>query len=431
MLRLIYAFLISSVVVSVYASTPSAQQLDSIISSHKVIFFGEGDDPEADSVRQMIARFYVDQFRHFQDPLAPYFLLMSKDSSLAMGIGGAVRMRGYYDWGGAMPTSGFIPYSIPIVPDPSAMRALGTTPAGTCLFFKVIGRDKRWGDYQLYIEANFNGYQARDFHLKKAYAIINDWTVGYAVSTFSDPEACPPTVDAQGPNNKVSNTAVLLRWMHTWRDRWSLAVSVETPSVPSLADGSDVTTVKPYIPDFAVFGQCAVGSGGHVRLAGIIRPLSYRDQVSACVRNEVGWGLQLSAKFHIVSPLVCYSSVNGGFGIGGIGGDLQLGKYDLVADPGKDGRMYAPASFGWVAGLQYYFRPNLFVSGSWGQNHYYPRVGVPDDEYRYGVYGAVNVFWNPTPRIQVGAELNVGERRNVGGAHRWARRAGAMCQFSF
>ena len=44
-----------------------------------------------------------------------------------MGIGGAVRMRGYYDWGGAMPSAGFSPYLIPMTPDPASMRHLDAT----------------------------------------------------------------------------------------------------------------------------------------------------------------------------------------------------------------------------------------------------------------------------------------------------------------
>ena len=141
---------------------------------------------------------------------------MSKDANLAMGIGGAVRMRGYYDWGGAVPSSAFIPYLTPMNPSPTSMKHFGTTPSGTCLFFRVLGRNKTLGDYQLYIEANFNGYNSRDFLLKKAYAIINDFTIGYASSTFSDPAAVPPTVDAAGPNNKITPTSVLVRYMRLY-----------------------------------------------------------------------------------------------------------------------------------------------------------------------------------------------------------------------
>lgn len=45
--------------------------------------------------------------------------------------------------------------------------------------------------------------------------------------------------------------------------------------------------------------------------------------------------------------------------------------------------------------------------------------------------GAVNVFWNPIPRVQLGAEFDLGERMNFSGAHRYARRFGLMGQLTF
>lgn len=174
------------------AISPVEQQHQSLVDDHKIILFGQGDNPETDSIRNLIENFYYDQFRSFQDPQAPYFLFMSRDTQLAMGIGGMVRMRGYFDWGGTTGTPGFSPYFIPTKRDELNREKLGTTPGGTALFFRVIGRNKNLGDYQLYIEANFNGYESRDFHLKKAYATINDWTIGYAASTFGDGAAVPP-----------------------------------------------------------------------------------------------------------------------------------------------------------------------------------------------------------------------------------------------
>ena len=79
----------------------AAQTDRDVLSNHKVLTFGAYDSlppTPKDSIRRIIEMFYVDQFRHFDDPQAPYFLFMSRDATLAMGVGGAVRMRGYYDW---------------------------------------------------------------------------------------------------------------------------------------------------------------------------------------------------------------------------------------------------------------------------------------------------------------------------------------------
>lgn len=411
-------------------------QIDSTLASNRIVFIDGRPAPEqtqeyVDSIRRVISEFYYDQFRHFQDPGAPYFLFMSKDAGLAMGIGGCVRMRAYYDWGGAIPASGFAPYLIPIHPSPTDMRHFGTSPAGTSLFFRVIGRNKALGDYQLYIEANFNGYETRDFRLKKAYATINDFTVGYAASTYSDPAATPPTVDAQGPNNKIGTTAVLVRYMPVIKDRWVLAVSGETPESSVDVDNINTAKVSNWMPDWATFVQYQWGNGEHVRLSGIARTLSYRDLIAGRNHNIVGWGVQLSSVAHPLPPLTTYVTASYGRGSAGLGGDLLIGSYDLTGDAKRPGRMYAPASFGWCVGLQYNLRPNLFVSASMSQNRYLPDCEVSPDEYKYGLFGAANIFWNLTPRIQVAAEFDFGKRQNFSGEHRWARRMSAMCQFSF
>ncbi|MDE5642708.1 MAG: hypothetical protein K2I56_04380 [Muribaculaceae bacterium] len=411
------------------AKSMTDAQTDSLIASHKIIDI-DGRHTPADSVYDIVAAFYYDQFRHFSDPDAPYFLFLSRDSQLAMGVGGAVRMRAYYDWGGAVPTPAFSPYMIPVHPNPTAMKTFGTTPAGTCLFFRVIGRNKTLGQYQLYIEGNFNGYETRDFRLKKAYAIVNDFTIGYASSTFSDLAAIPPTVDANGPNNKLSSTSVLIRYMPTFRQRWTIAASLETPATQIAADGNEVRNVTNWLPDAAAFIQYQWNRSQHVRLAGIVRTLSYRNMNEQKNINIPGWGVQLSSVSHPAYPLTLYLTMSYGHGYSSLGGDLAYSAYDLVGNPEEPGHLYAPASMGWCAGVQYNFKPNFFISASASQTMYFPDNEAPD-EYRRGTFICVNSFYNLTPRIQLGAELDLGCRRNFSGEHRWARRVGAVCQFSF
>lgn len=422
---------------TLHASRPMAdRQTDSLVNHTKIIHIDGRPAPDEaesynDSIRQRIASFYYDQFRHISDPATPYFLFMSKDARLAMGIGGCVRMRAYYDWDGAIPASGFAPMLIPMTPDPTDMRHLGTTPAGTALFFRVLGRNKAIGEYQLYIECNFDGYQSRDFHLKKAYAMINDFTVGYTSSTFSDPAALPPTVDAQGPNNKIAPTSVLIRYMPTFRERWSIGVSAETPATSISVDNVHTKAVSNWMPDFAVLAQYQWAQGQHIRLSGIVRTLSYRDLAAGKNRNKIGWGLQISSVARATERLTCYATGSYGHGYASLGGDLMIGNYDLVSVSDNPTELYAPASFGWCVGLQYHFRPDLFISASASQNRYLPARAVDGSEYKWGIFSAVNVFWNMTPRIQFGAEFDLGWRHNFNGAQRSAKRVGAMCQFSF
>lgn len=439
-MRNIFALLLVGVSVGVVAqplrtTSHVDSQMDSLKAEHKVIYINGRPTVESqahiDSVRHMIDMFYYDQFRSFADPAAPYFLFMSKGADLSMGVGGCVRMRGWYDWNGSIPANGFIPYLIPVHPNPASMRRFATTPAGSSLFFRVIGRNKKLGNYQLYIEANFNGYKGLGFQLKKAYATLNDWTIGYAASTFSDPASVVPTVDAAGPNNELSTTAVLVRWMHTWRERWTLAASAETPATQIATDPTHNEAITNWIPDFAMFGQYAWGRSEHIRLAGIVRSLSYRNLITQRNHNLVGWGAQLSGVWHPARPLTVYGNINGGAGYESLMGDLQTEPNDLVPDPADPQKLYAPYALGWNVGLQYNFRPNLFAAVGYSECRYFPRSGTAGDTYKYGQYVVANIFWNITPRIQTAFEFDTGLRRNRNGEHRRAYRLGLLAQFSF
>ncbi len=413
------------------AKTHYEIQLDSLKEDHKIMYFGEGNIPSRDSIRAMIDMFYVDQFRHFQDPRAPYFLFLSKDSQLAMGIGGVVRMRGWYDWGGVIPYNGFIPYAISVPRDGVNRRKISTTPAGTALFFRVIGRNHRLGDYQLYIETNFDGYNQVGMKLKKAYATVNDWTVGYANSTFGDPTAFPPLIDAQGPQAEIQTTAVLVRWLHSFNRNWTMAASVEAPSSQVGFDNKTTAKLNDYFPNIATFGQYGWGENQHIRLSGIMRVLPYQNLVKGSNESRIGWGLQLSTIFRPADKLTIYGTANTGRGYGSLTGDLIMTNFDLINNPNEPGKMYAPASWAWYGAVQYHFLPNLFASATIGQERFTPAHHVDPSTYKYGLYGAMNLFWDITPRVQVAAEVNLGKRQNFDGSHNYARRACLMTQFSF
>ena len=434
-LRLIFlllSFVLATIAYAQHPSTsPEERQVDSLKAHHQITYFGDAAKADSAKERALIDRFYYDQFHHFQDPRAPYFLFMSRDARLAMGIGGVVRMRAWQDWDGVMNTSGFIPYDISVPARTARRRKLGATPAGTTLYFQVLGSNRALGNYLLHIEANFNGYLSRDFNLKKAFATINDWTIGYTNSTFSDPAGTPPLVDGQGPNAEVRTTTVLLRWMHAVSRRWEVAASLEIPQSQVGANDSTTMAIDDWFPNVAAFVQYGWGYNQQVRLSGILRTLPYRDLPAEKNRNRVGWGVQLSSVFSPVTPLTVYATVNAGQGYGSLTNDLLMGRFDLVDDPHRAGRMYAPFAYGWFGALQYYLTSTVFVSGTFGQMNYRPRKPVAGTTYKYGLYAAANIFWYMTPRIQVGGEFNWGKRQNVDGEHNQVRRISLVAQFGF
>lgn len=402
------------------------------VQSHKYVHFGEG---KADSIEhaRLIEQFYNDQFTHAQDPQAPYFLLMSRDSKIAMGVGGSITAIGAYDWHGVIDGVGFTPYDIPIPANHSQPNAFQTSIGNSSLFLTVFGNHDRIGAFKFYIQAKFaGGGDSHYFKLKKAYATAGDWTLGYANSTFTDPASQPSTVETSGPNSEVSDTRILVRYMHTFRHGITLAVSAETPDNTYVVDNT-TEAGNTYMPDFSAFVQWSWASSQHLRLAGIVKGIRYRDLVEARNRYVTGWGVNLSTVFNPCSHITVYGAGYTGRGIGNMINDLSNGNNDVVAMASAPGTMKAPLSYGWYAAMQYNFSPSLFSTLIVSQERILPESGMAyaGTEYKYGLYGTANIFYNITPRWQVGAEFNIGKRSNVDGDHRMAYRACCLAQFNF
>lgn len=349
-----------------------------------------------------------------------------------MGVGGQIKVRGYFDWNGSIPSVGFSPYLIPIPKDPAKMRNLSASASGTGLFFTILGTNKILGDYMGYFQADFSGYNNRGFRIKKAYLTIRDWTAGYAVTTFEDTKAEPETVDGAGPNGINSRKNVLVRYLHTFKKHWSVAGSVEFPSAAITTSDTTTQACDSYIPDLAAFVQYQWNGGqSHVRLSGLLRTLTYRDLIVGRNYNVIGWGVQLSAVINVVPQFNLFGILSTGKGHASYTTDLGIGNFDLIGYKDRPGKLYAPLAAGFVFGMQYYFKPNLFSNIALSEQTYYPKSNPHDNQYKYGFYGVANIFWDITPRFEIGLEYLHGRKREFNHARGDADRVMALMMLSF
>ena len=409
---------------------PEEKTREELIKNSKVIFINgdEGERASRDSVEARMLRFYINQFRSNQDPEAPMFTFMSKDASLAMGIGAVVKVRGYFDWNGSIPNASFCTALINMNKTPENWRQLGASVAGTTLFFNVMGHHTALGDYQAYIEGGFNGYNNSGFKLKKAWFMIRDFTVGLATTTFSDPAAQPDLLDGAGANGKIDKSNILVRYMHTFKGKWSVAGSLEIPS--SQPDIDDVNTKKcnDYIPDVAALGQFQWNRGlSHVRLAAIMRTMSYRDLTTNETHHQTGWGVMLGTTVRATRFLQFFGQTSVGQGIGSYTGDLSTGNFDLLGNPLNPGELYAPTTITGTVGLKAFWWENRLTSTfAVATLRNFAKDGTHDATYKYGQYIAANLLYNFTPRIQLGMEYTAGKRMNYDRNHANANRLQAV-----
>lgn len=413
-------------------SSPSDEQLQRLISSHHIIYFGDSQQV-LDSVQKadLIESFYLDQYRHAQDPRAPYFMLMSRGGKMAMGIGGKIQALAFYDMHGMVDGNGFAPYNIPITTNPLAPNGMQMNMGNSAIFLTAFGNDRHFGNYIVYLEAKFTGNNNHYFTLKKAYATVGDWTLGLAKSTFTDPSSQPSTVETVGPNSEVDATRFLLRWMHQLPGKWTVAASIEN-ATDNVAATQYSALSSTYMPNIAAFIQYGTQKQ-HVRLSGILKNMRYRDLVAGNNQYVTGWGVNLTTCVRPLPALTVFAGANTGKGIGSLVNDLSQGSNDLIGYADRLGKMYAPTSFGYYGALQYNFRPNLFSTLIFSQERILPKHHslYDGDQYKYGLYGTANVFYSITPRCVVGAEFTVGKRANMDHSSHVAYRAGLTAEFSF
>ena len=425
----------ATVAFPIEAQTHEDVRHNNLVRSHRMVYLGDSEGSATQETRDsLIEIFYQDQFMHAQDARAPYFLFMSRSADIAMGIGGNLQGNMSYDFDGTISGSDFAPYSISVPHDPANPTEFQTSIAETSLVATVFGRTKHRKNFIINITAKFGG-PSNTFKLKKAYITIDKLTVGLHKSTFCDPAATPSTVETMGPSGAVNDTRFLVRYIQPIsKSKWSVAASVEMPdNTYDCIDGVTAST-SAFMPDIAAYVQ--YGNKSHLRLAGIVKGMRYRDVVKQDNRRVTGYGVNLTALGRLMRQVTFYGSVNYGRGIGSMLNNLSKGTNDMLSYSStgdRSGRMYAPTTLGWYAGVQYNFTPSLFATLLYSQDRLYTRKAteLSNGDYKYGMYAVANVFWDITPRIQVGAEFDWGRRVDHNGEAANAHRIGLCGSFHF
>ena len=412
-----------------------ADEIDriNIIKNTQVIRVGGNDDTSVsiDSIQSLINKFYMDQFRNSQDPDAPYFTFISKDANLAMGVGGTLKATAWFDWNGIVDGAAFSTYNILPKTD-SDRKNLGASPTGTSIFFNIMARHTFVGDFRAYIEAGFSGTSNNSFKLKAAWFMIHDFTVGYTKSTFSDPGALPNVLDPAGSNGKIDKKNMLVRYLKTWKNRWTVAAGVELANQQIDFSSGYTAKIRNYIPDFALLGQYQWNRGlNHVRLSGLLRSMPYRNLIDAKNTTVTGWGVQLLSVVAAWKITNFYGIMSYGRGVSSYTGDLSQGNYDLLDKTSAPGELYAPRTISASFGVRVRILPKLTTNLALSTLRHFAEGSLKDDKYKYGQYLAINAIYNFTPRIKGGVEYLAGKRKNFDGHSLNANRVLAQVVFSF
>ena len=372
------------------------------------------------------------QSPRFHDPKAPRFLLTDRKGRFALGIGGYVKATAEYDFGGISDDVDFYPSLIPNKGQTRVRNQFQIDASTSTIFLKLVGRTKTLGDFVVYTAGNFRG-DGKTFELQNAYASFLGFTVGYDYSIFMDLAALPPTIDFAGPNGQVFYRSTQFRYERSFAKKWKAGIAVEMPVVDGITSNETAISTQ-RTPNFPAYLQYAWNSSSHIRVAGVMRNMTYENMEANRLDSKMGWGTFIATTFNVGKKVQFFGQATYGKGIGQYLNDLSNLNVDIVPDPKKVGTMQALPMMGWYTGLQYTICPKVFVSSTYSQSRLYRENDYPDlqsGQYKFGQYLVANIFWNVTPDLQVGAEYLRGWRTDFNDEMRHANRLNVSAQYSF
>jgi len=253
------------------------------------------------------------QSPRFHDPKAPRFVLTDRKGHFALGIGGYVKATAEYDFGGISDDVDFYPSMIPNGGQNYVRNQFQMDATTSTIFLKLVGRTKHLGDFVVYTAGNFRG-GSKVFELQNAYVSFLGFTMGYDYSTFMDLAALPPSIDYAGPAGQVFSRATLLRYERAFGKGWKAGVGIEMPVVDGITNQS-VNISNQRMPNFPAYIQYAWNKSSHIRVAGIVRNMTYENLVAQRAESKAGWGVFAASTFNVTSKLNFYGQATYGRGI--------------------------------------------------------------------------------------------------------------------
>jgi len=299
-------------------------------------------------------------------------------------------------------------------------------------------RDKTaLGDLRGFIEGDFAG-SGDTFRLRHAYGQYRNFLTGKTWSTFYDPQAWPEEVDFEGLNGGTILRQTQVRWFPELGKNWDLQFAIEDPT--SQASEIDLTgSPDENDPDFNPdFGQQKKSASvtdwpdfvasirrtwfgrWHLKTAFVLHPVKaqYGQRADLPTENEWGWGFSESGV--VSAPWLderdnIRFQVLYGEGVSRYVNDANsIGGQDAVFTPDGSELKTLPILAGFLAYQHWWsdkLRSNFIFSAVDIDNESFQS----DSAYKRTVRVSTNVFWSPTPRMDLAAEYLWGKRENKNG----------------
>lgn len=266
-----------------------------------------------------------------------------------------------------------------------------------------------------------NSYVPR---IRHAFVKYKGFLVGQTWSTFMDIGALPESVDFIGSTDgTIFNRQTQLRYT---AGSWDFAVENPESIITPFGGGGRIVADDSAVPDFVV-RYTHTADWGFVKVAGLARQLAY-DNGADIDTTQGSYGLSVTSKISVGAQNDIRISVNSGAG---------LGRYSAInaANGGvltANNKIETIDSTAFAVAYRHVwndkFRSNIIYSAFSADNNVVLTGGVATAKTQSM---RVNLFYQPTAKITVGAEYALAKREIESGADGDMNRLQFSMKYSF
>ena len=353
-------------------------------------------------------------------------------TNAALAIGGFVKTSVVYNNDPLEIKDRFIVGSIPV--DERAVENIEAQSSITASQSRLnfdLREPTEFGLLRAFIEGDF-AEENDTFRLRHAFGQWKSMLAGKTWSAFVDTEASPEEVDFEGLNGRINVRQSQVRFRPRIGKEYEFQFSMEDPN-PQIQNGDGVTRT----PDFVFTGRIEPYKNLHVKLALLARQIrAQRDfNDGGGVEKEYGWGTTLSGR--LMTPnLDARDSLlfqfNAGNGIGRYVNDLSsVGNFDGIFDPDTGDLELFDILSGYVSWQHWWGYKQMRSNFTFGVVNVDNPNFIDDNAYKRTLRFSSNLFWSPTPRIDVGGEYLWGNRQNEDGENNSATQVQLALRYRF
>lgn len=261
--------------------------------------------------------------------------------------------------------------------------------------------------------------------VRHAYLQYGRWLVGQTWSNFMDATTLPETADFIGPTDgTVFVREPMVRYT---LGNWSFSAENPETTITPFGGGTRIASDDNNIPDFTAAYTWKLGHGT-LRAAALVRQLKYETTGAGAVNDTTrGAALSLAGKINFGKHDLRFS-ITGGEGFGRYVG-VNFTNDAVLTGTGELETISGWAAFAaWRQVWNERVRSTLMLSASEYDNDAQLTGGNAN---KSSWSWAVNTFYSPLAKLDLGLELRVAERQIESGASGAMRRLHAVVRYSF